>query len=132
VAALDPATPLLVFDGDCGFCTRTLGWLRLIDRRRIINSVPFQRPGVPESLGLTREQCAESVQWRGPDGRRAEGAEAISAALDVALRTRWPGRLHARTAGVQARMYELVARNRHRLPGVTPWCSRYPDDCGRS
>jgi len=21
--------PILLFDGDCGFCTRTLGWLRL-------------------------------------------------------------------------------------------------------
>jgi predicted DCC family thiol-disulfide oxidoreductase YuxK len=125
-------TPLLVFDGDCGFCTRMLGWLRLIDRRRVIDSVPYQRPGVPESLGLTAEQCATSVQWRGPDGRQAEGAEAISAALDVALRSRWPGRLHARTAATQSRLYALLARNRHRLPGITPWCSRYPHDCGRT
>lgn len=122
-------TPLLVFDGDCGFCTRTLGWLRLMDRRRIIETVPFQRPGVPESLGLTREQCARSVQWRGADGVRAEGAEAIAAALSVALRSDLPNRLHQRTATPQRVLYDAVARNRHRLPGITPWCARYPDDC---
>jgi predicted DCC family thiol-disulfide oxidoreductase YuxK len=122
--------PLLVFDGECGFCTRMLGWLRLLDRRRVIDTAPYQRPGVPESLGLTREQCAAAVQWRGADGDRAEGAEAISAALAVALRRDWPRRLHARTAAPQQRLYDWVAAHRRRLPGVTPWCSRYPDDCG--
>jgi predicted DCC family thiol-disulfide oxidoreductase YuxK len=122
-------TPLLMFDGDCGFCTRALGWLRLVDRRRIIDTVPFQRPGIPESLGLTREQCAASVQWRGADGARAQGAEAIAAALSVALKSDLPRRLYQRTAVPQHALYELVARNRHRLPGVTPGCPRYPHDC---
>lgn len=122
-------TPSLVFDGNCGFCTRMLGWLRLIDRRRVIESVPYQRPGVPESLGLTERQCAESLRWRGGDGRQVEGAEAVSAALAVALRTELPSRLYRRTSGVQQRLYQWVAANRHRLPGVTPWCARYPDDC---
>jgi predicted DCC family thiol-disulfide oxidoreductase YuxK len=121
--------PLLLFDGECGFCTRTLGWLRLIDRRRVIETVPFQRPGAPERVGLTREQCARSVQWLGADGHRAEGAEAIAAALSVALLTELPTRVYARTAGPQRVLYGLVARNRHRLPGVTPWCRRYPSDC---
>lgn len=125
-------TPLLVFDGNCGFCTRTLGWLRLIDGRRRIDSVPFQRPGIPESLGLTAEQCAASVQWRGADGGRAEGAEAVSAALSVALDADWPNRLYRRTSGVQRKAYAWVAANRYRLPGVTPWCTRHPQDCTRA
>ena len=124
-------TPLLVFDGDCGFCTRALGWLRLLDRRRIIDTVPFQRPGVPESLGLTREQCAASVQWRGMDGEHAHGADAIAAALSVALISDLPRRLYQHTATPQRLLYEAIARNRHRLPGTTPWCTRYPDACGR-
>jgi predicted DCC family thiol-disulfide oxidoreductase YuxK len=124
-------TPLLVFDGECGFCTRALGWLRLADRYRVIETVPYQRPGVPESLGLSRAQCAQSVQWRGADGVRAEGAEAISAALAVALRAEWPRRLHEHTASAQHLLYNWVSANRHRLPGVTPWCARYPKDCAR-
>jgi predicted DCC family thiol-disulfide oxidoreductase YuxK len=127
----DPELPLLVFDGDCGFCTRMLGWLRLADRRRVIDTVPYQRPGVPESLGLTREQCAASVHWRGEQGQRAEGAEAIAAALAVALRSELPPQLYARTAPAQRALYRWVAANRHRLPGITPWCQRYPHDCGR-
>lgn len=122
--------PTLVFDGNCGFCTRTLGWLRLADRRRIIVTVPLQRPGIAESLGLTPQQCAEAVQWRGADGRHAEGAEAIAAAWAVARDTDWPLRVYRRTAGAQRALYGLVARNRHRLPGITPWCARYPNDCG--
>jgi len=120
---------LLVFDGDCGFCTRALGWLRLADRRKLIETRPYQQPGVPESLGLTREQCGRSVQWRGADGTRAEGAEAIGAALSEALGTDWPSRLYRVTSGPQEWLYEWVARNRQRLPGVTPWCARYPDEC---
>jgi predicted DCC family thiol-disulfide oxidoreductase YuxK len=30
---------------------------------------------------------------------------------------------------VQRRLYRWVAENRRRLPGTTPWCARYPDDC---
>jgi predicted DCC family thiol-disulfide oxidoreductase YuxK len=121
--------PTLVFDGNCGFCTRALGWLRLADRRRVIVTVPLQRAGVAERLGLTPEQCAGAVQWRGADGERAEGAEAIAAALSVALVNDWPRRLYRRTGAAQRALYDLVARNRHRLPGITPWCARYPDDC---
>ena len=122
-------TPLLVFDGGCGFCTRTLGWLRLLDRRRIIETAPYQRAGVPERLGCSLADCTASVQWLGPDGQRAEGAEAVNAALAVALRSTWPLRLYARTAAPQKTLYNWVATNRHRLPGVTPWCTRYPQDC---
>jgi predicted DCC family thiol-disulfide oxidoreductase YuxK len=122
-------TPLLVFDGACGLCTRTLGWLRLLDRRRIIETAPYQRPGVPERLGRSLADCTASVQWLGADGHRAEGAEAVNAALAVALRSTWPLRLYARTATPQDALYTWAATNRHRLPGVTPWCTRYPHDC---
>jgi predicted DCC family thiol-disulfide oxidoreductase YuxK len=123
-------TPLLVFDGQCGFCTRALGWLRLLDRRRLIDTVPYQRSGVPELLGISREQCAASLQWLGADGSRAEGAAAVNAALAYALAANWPERLYRRTARTQRRLYQWVAEHRHRLPGITPWCARYPDDCG--
>ena len=124
--------PLLVFDGDCGFCTRALGWLRVLDRRRIIQTAPLQRPGVPELIGCSQEQCKKALQWRGVEGQRAQGAEAIAAALAVALDSSLPIKVHRRTATAQDRLYDLVARNRHRLPGVTPWCQRYPDDCAGS
>jgi predicted DCC family thiol-disulfide oxidoreductase YuxK len=123
--------PLLVFDGECGFCTRALGWLRFADRRRVIETLPYQHPSAPERLGLDRGECAASVHWRGPDGTRAQGAEAINAALAVALDADWPLRLYRRTAALQNRLYQWVSEHRHRLPGITPWCARYPDQCAR-
>jgi predicted DCC family thiol-disulfide oxidoreductase YuxK len=122
--------PTLVFDGGCGFCTRTLGWLRVIDGRRRLETVPYQRPGVPESVGATERECATELQFQGTDGRRLSGAAAANGALGVALRSRWPLAVYARTAFVQDRAYRWVAEHRHRLPGVRPWCDRYPDDCG--
>jgi predicted DCC family thiol-disulfide oxidoreductase YuxK len=122
-------SPVLVFDGECGFCARALGWLRLADRHRLIDTVPYQHAGVPERLGLSRERCAESLHWRGEDGAVVSGAEAISAALAVALDARWPERLYRHTSGGQERLYRWVAAHRHRLPGITPWCARYPHDC---
>jgi predicted DCC family thiol-disulfide oxidoreductase YuxK len=123
--------PILVFDGECGFCTRTIGWLRLLDRRRMIETVPYQRPGVPERIGASPAECAASVQWRGDDGSRASGAEAVNAALAVALGTDWPRRIYRRTAALQQRAYQWVTDHRYRLPGITPWCTRYPHDCAQ-
>ncbi|MBA2324614.1 MAG: DUF393 domain-containing protein [Pseudonocardiales bacterium] len=122
--------PVLLFDGECGFCTRMLGWLRMLDGQRLIETLPYQRAGVPESIGTTASECADSVQWRGADGARLDGAAAANAALGVALGSSWPLAVYRRSAGTQERLYRLVARNRHRLPGVRPWCARNPDDCG--
>lgn len=122
--------PVLVFDGQCGFCMRALGWLRLLDRGQLIDARPHQRPGVPGSIGATPDECAESLQWRGPDGMRLEGAAAVNAALGTAVGTGLPLKLYRRTATVQERVYRLVAENRRRLPGVSPWCVEYPEDCG--
>ncbi|MGQ0483016.1 MAG: thiol-disulfide oxidoreductase DCC family protein [Pseudonocardia sp.] len=121
--------PVLLFDGDCGFCMRTLGWLRLLDRGSRIDTLPYQRPGAPESIGASFDECAGALQWRGADGTRLAGAAAINAALGVALGARWPETLYRRSATVQNRGYGWVVRNRYRLPGVQPWCARYPDDC---
>ncbi|HTK63479.1 MAG TPA: DCC1-like thiol-disulfide oxidoreductase family protein [Pseudonocardia sp.] len=122
--------PVLVFDGQCGFCMRALGWLRLLDRNQRIEALPHQRPGVPESIGATPSECAESLQWRGPDSRRLEGAAAVNAALGTAVGTGLPLAVYRRTSGIQDRLYRLVAENRRRLPGVSPWCAEHPEDCG--
>jgi|SRR5581483_8467248 predicted DCC family thiol-disulfide oxidoreductase YuxK len=121
--------PVLVFDGQCGFCMRALGWLHRLDRKHRIETVPYQRPGVPESIGATPSECEQSLQWRGPDSARLEGAAAVNAAFGTAVGTSLPLALYRRSAGLQERLYRLVADNRRRLPGVSPWCARHPEDC---
>lgn len=119
----------LLFDGRCGVCTRSVAWLRRLDRHARIVTVPLQAPGAPESVGATEAECLASVQWRGSDGVRRSGADAANAALATALGSRMPLVLYRATAGVQERIYDWVAANRYRLPGITPHCETSPTDC---
>ncbi|GAA4882344.1 DCC1-like thiol-disulfide oxidoreductase family protein [Pseudonocardia benzenivorans] len=128
---MDVLAGTLVFDGDCGFCTRSLGWLRLLDAHARIATVPFQRPDAAALVDATPQQCRAEVRWKGADGATAGGSAAVAAALSVALQRGWPRALHARTARAQDTVYRWVARHRSRLPGTTPWCIRHPADCGR-
>ncbi len=121
------ARTVLVFDGDCGFCTWSAA--RLADwSRGALVTVPWQRADLP-ALGLDEAQCATAVQYVDASGTRA-GGRAVAAALRC-CRQPW------RTLGIVLsspvleplveRAYVLVAANRHRLPGSTPAC-RLDDD----
>lgn len=123
---------ILVFDGACGFCTRTVLWLRRLDRGRRVEPVPYQRPGVLESARLTERQASTTIHWLGADGSWYSGAHAANAALSAALGTRLPLLLYRLTRWPQERLYAVIAANRHRLPGVTPHCTSHPQDCGPS
>jgi predicted DCC family thiol-disulfide oxidoreductase YuxK len=114
----------LIFDGDCGFCTRSRDLLIKLDRRHRMRTVPLQRPGVPELAGVSRDELARSVYWL--------AAEAVNAALSAALGSRIPLWIY-RLPGVRALQeaaYRWVSANRHRLPGTTPWCTAHPENCG--
>lgn len=122
----------LVFDGACGFCTRSAGWLRRLDRRSRVTFVPFQATGVLEAAGLSVEQASASVWWLGDDGAVLPGAHAANAALSAALGSRLPLWLYRLTRPPQERLYAWVAANRHRFPGVTPYCTSHPEQCRRA
>lgn len=127
---------VLVFDGDCGFCTTSVTWLA--DRFPGAFAVaPYQRVDL-ESLGLTARECDEKVQWIGdvtaPVTTRAEGAAAVGALLRtggrargglVGLAARGLGALAVvrPTSYVADAVYAVVAKNRQRLPGGTPACA---------
>jgi predicted DCC family thiol-disulfide oxidoreductase YuxK len=122
----------LIFDGDCGFCTRSRDLLVKLDRRHRIRTVPLQRPGVPELAGVSREELRSSVYWLAEDGTTCSGAAAVNAALSAALGSRIPLWIY-RLPGVRALQeaaYRWVSANRHRLPGATPWCTSHPENCG--
>ncbi len=127
---------VLVFDGDCGFCTTSVTWLA--DRFPGSFAIaPYQRVDL-DALGLTARECDEKVQWIGdvtaPVTTRAEGAAAVGRLLTVG------GRARGGAVGVAARglgtlalvrptsyaaaiVYSWVAANRQRLPGGTPACA---------
>jgi predicted DCC family thiol-disulfide oxidoreductase YuxK len=123
---------VVIFDGSCDFCTATAELLQRLDWRQRLQCLPFQMPGLPERYGLTLKECEESLWVIWPDGRRARGAEAVSAALDaisVLPLFRWLYRLPG-LAGFEERLYRWVAAHRQYLPGVRPFCQRPGAPCG--
>lgn len=128
----------VVFDGQCGVCTRAALWLEARDRRGRIRVHPSQRPGVLAEFGISEEaakQAAWAFEAHGGAGGSAmasyRGAAAINRALDVAFGTRLFLPLY-RVPGIrwaQDRAYRWIAENRFRLRGVTPWCRSHPEDC---
>lgn len=114
---------VLVFDGDCAFCTRSAGFItrRIRPRTEVRSSQSLDL----SALGLTPEQCALAVQWVGDDASIRSGAAAITSMLREGGRG-WallgtvgqlPGIRSAAELG-----YRVVASNRHRMPGGCAAC----------
>lgn len=78
---MDDEPIVLIFDGTCGFCTRSA---RLATERTppgAVSAVPNQRPGVIERYGLTREDVDRYAWAIEPSGRRHHGAAAAGVVL---------------------------------------------------
>lgn len=116
--------PVLIFDGDCGFCTTSVGVVRRLVRPRC-EVVPWQHADLA-SLAVTEERARYEVLWVTPTGRVYGGAQAVAKIL-LSAGGAWP------VAGAVLTLppvrwaahgvYRLVARHRRRLPGGTPACA---------
>jgi predicted DCC family thiol-disulfide oxidoreductase YuxK len=105
--------------------------LKALDRDRRVTAVSFQKSGVPASVGLTVEECEETAWAIAPHGRRYRGAEAVNAAVAVAMGTAAPLLLYSLPGIKQFQdfVYSLVSTNRARLPGDRPYCAQQPAEC---
>ena len=120
------APAILVFDGDCGFCTRSARWVERRWPAGAAAALPSQRftDGQLQDLGLTRSDVAEQVWWV-ETGVLLGGARAVARALRT---TRGGWRRFGRAmelpplAWLGPPVYRFVARNRHLLPGSTEAC----------
>ncbi len=115
--------PLLVFDGDCGFCTSSA----MLGRRFLPAEVgvePWQRLDL-DDLGLTVEQVQQAAYFVDADGAVFGGHAAIGRAMEFMNRPLAAiGWLIRRppVSFVARPVYRIVANNRHRLPGSTDAC----------
>lgn len=119
--------PVLVYDGDCGFCTSSV---RFIERYVPVRAevVAFQFADLDE-LGTTVERAEHEVLWIDRTGRISGGAEAVGRlltdaggpwrALGVVMRV-------APVSWAAHAAYRLIANHRHRMPGGTPACALTP------
>ncbi|MFI9243918.1 thiol-disulfide oxidoreductase DCC family protein [Streptomyces sp. NPDC053086] len=116
--------PVLVYDGDCGFCTASVALAQRWIRPRC-DSTARQTADL-EALGVSRQRAAYEALWVTPDGTVYGGAQAVAKLL-ASARGGWA------VAGAVLQLapmrwaahglYRVIARNRHRLPGSTSACA---------
>ena len=105
--------------------------LKALDRNRRVRAVPFQKSGIPASVGLTLEECKASAWAIVPDGSRYRGAEAMNALVAAAIGSGLPLLVYYLPGirQLQDFIYSLIASNRSRLPGDQPYCTQHPAEC---
>ena len=117
---------LLIFDGDCGFCTTSARFLsRWVDRHQRYEVAPWQELDL-DALGVTEADCIEAAQFVHPDSSVVAGHLAIAEGLKHGAPLWRPlGHLITRpgVSWVAARAYTWVADHRYALPGGTPACA---------
>ncbi len=113
----------MLFDADCGFCTRSAGWVRRLPFD--VEQAAIQSSDL-DALGVDADRALLEMPFVAADGTVRYGHRAWAAVLRTGpLLARVVGglldsRLLSRPA---AWVYRWVSRNRDRLPGGTPTCS---------
>ncbi|MFJ2227018.1 thiol-disulfide oxidoreductase DCC family protein [Streptomyces halstedii] len=119
-----PTQPVLVYDGDCAFCTTSVTFLvrRLRPKCTV---VPWQFADL-DALGVTRRRAEYELLWITPGTTVYGGAQAVAKLLSKAGGA-WAWLGAALTLPpvrwIAHGVYRLVAGNRHRLPGGSPACA---------
>lgn len=119
-----PAKPLMVFDGDCNFCTL---WIRRWQRKTgdDVDYLPSQDANIATRFPeIPRERFESSVQLIDPDGAVYSGAEAVFRGLAknprrttlLGLYQTYPSFAHATEWA-----YRLVAGHRTFFSRLTRW-----------
>lgn len=105
--------------------------MRRLDKHDRLTIVASQANGQRDQTGVSEVEGNVAVWAIAPGGIKVGGARAVALALAVGRQARWPV-LPWKVPGASwliDRVYALVAANRHRIPGQTPWCLEHPDQC---
>ena len=122
--ATPPPKPLLVFDGDCNFCTL---WIRRWQQMTgdAVDYLPSQAASVAAQFPeIPREQFNTAVQLIETDGAVYSGAEAVFRTLANNPNCQWPlnfYRTNQSFANLTEWAYRLVAENRKFFSLLTRW-----------
>ena len=114
-----PPRPLLLFDGDCGFCRYWVARWRFLTRG-LVDFEPAQQEA--SRLQIPQEAWSRSVQLITPEGAIYAGAEAVFRTLAYVPGHRWPLALYRHLPGARAATeaaYRLVAAHRDLFARLT-------------
>ncbi|MCQ0025554.1 DUF393 domain-containing protein [Streptomyces somaliensis DSM 40738] len=116
--------PVLVYDGDCGFCSTSVRFAERYVRPRC-TVTPWQFADL-EELGVTRRRAEHEALWVTPAGTVYGGSRAVARLL-LSAPGGWPVLGAVLTLPLVRwaahGVYRLVAANRHRMPGGTAACA---------
>ena len=115
--------PLLIFDGDCGFCTSSANFIVKHSSLGVI-AEPWQYLELSD-YGITEAQASSKVQlWL--DGKIYAGHVAVAKLLqgekNSFLKALGKLALVPVFSQLASFLYFLTAKYRHKLPGGTPAC----------
>ncbi len=108
----------MFYDADCGFCQRSVDWLRALDTAGAVGFRPFQTPGLRESRPeVDFARAGKGVQLLDESGRLSFGEAAMAEALKRIPGWRWLGSFLVcpLVRPFSALGYRLVAVNRRRI-----------------
>ncbi|HET6921627.1 MAG TPA: DCC1-like thiol-disulfide oxidoreductase family protein [Anaeromyxobacteraceae bacterium] len=125
---------IVLYDGACGLCGRTVSWLVARDRERRLAFAPLQgetaarlralHPGIPPGL--------DSVAYLEPGGLHLRSQAFLHLSRHLGRPWRWAHWFRWLPAFPLDLAYRLVARVRHRLWGGSGACRLPPGaDAGR-
>ncbi len=107
----------MIYDGECGFCRRSVDLVRRWDRERRLAVVPFQDQARVAAFGIPLPALAAAMHLVYPDGRVFAGADAAPEILRLLPGKRWLAWVF-RMPGVPwaaRRLYAWIARRRRCL-----------------
>ncbi|MGH9446237.1 MAG: lipase maturation factor family protein, partial [Terriglobia bacterium] len=107
------SSPLLIYDGDCGFCRFCVEYARKLTGDRI-RYAPYQE-AAPRFPDIPLDHFQSAVQLIMPEGGHSSGAQAVFRALSFASGYAWPLWLYQHAPGfapASERGYRFVARHR--------------------
>lgn len=124
-----PPAPILLYDGTCGFCAWSVQLVLRHDRRQTLRFASLQGDyGTAVRSRHAELAGVDSIVWVEPDGDG--GTESVAVRSEAALRvTRYlggwwtlglAGRIIPRP--VRDALYDVIARNRHKLVGAGASC----------
>lgn len=120
--AAPPQKPLVIFDGDCNFCTV---WIRRWQQKTgdLVDYIPFQDESVPKRFPeLSRQRFETAVHLVEPAGSVYSGAEAALRALGHGPHEPLALELYLRYSGfarVSESVYAYIARHRQLFSFLT-------------
>ena len=103
----------LIWDGQCGFCRRSVEWVKARDADNVFRVVAFQDAPSPPMTAQLYERARQAVQVVLPDGRVLEAGAASIYILERIGYRRIAGAMKVRLfRGLVEWGYRRVANNR--------------------